>query len=225
MNPQDQTSSGFPLPPAPYVGMRPFEKTEQAIFFGRNRDAAHLRDKVFSSRLTVLYGTSGVGKSSILRALLIPYLEDEEARVIYFKDWSGDNPIKALQAELIKEADKLGIPDPGAGSPTLAELVRLLIMADKKTVVLILDQFEEFFTHGHSSETLRRELGALVRLPDLDVRVLLSLREEHLAALEPLKAEVLNLFQSNFRLEPLNPDTCCMGHMMLRKKEGFILSP
>jgi tetratricopeptide (TPR) repeat protein len=206
MNTQDQTSSGLPLPPAPYVGMRPFEKTEQAIFFGRDRDAAHLRDKVFSSRLTVLYGTSGVGKSSILRALLIPYLEDEEARVIYFKDWSGDNPIKTLQAELIKEANKLGIPDPGAGNPTLAELVRLLIMADRKTVVLILDQFEEFFTHGHPPEALRQELGALVRLPDLDVRVLLSLREEHLASLEPLKAEVLNLFQSTSRLEPLTPD-------------------
>ena len=206
MSMSELSSEAMAMPPAPYVGMRPFEKTEQAIFFGRDRDAAQLRDKVFSSRLTVLYGISGVGKSSIQRALLIPFLEDEEARVIYFKEWSGENPVKALQDELIKEAAKLGVPDPGAGSPTTAELVRLLTMADKKTVVLILDQFEEFFTHGHAPEVLSQELGALVRMPDLDVRVLLSLREEHLAALEPLKAEVANLFQSTFRLEPLTTD-------------------
>ena len=207
MNTQGQTTDVVSLPPAPYVGMRPFERNEQAIFFGRKRDAALLRDKVFSARLTVLYGPSGIGKSSILRTLLVPFLEDQEARVIYFDDWSGDDPTATLRGRLIEEASKLKIPDAGAGGPSLTDLVRLMISVDDRTVVLVLDQFEEFFTHGHRLDPLRKQIGSLVRTPDLDVRLLLSLREEHLASLEPLRAEILNLFQSTYRLDPLGTES------------------
>ena len=105
--------------------MRAFEKNDQAIFFGRKRDASLLRDKVFSARLTVVYGPSGVGKSSILHTLLIPYLEEEDARVIYFDNWTGANPLMTLKAALVAEAEKLQIPDPGAGAPDLSDLVPL----------------------------------------------------------------------------------------------------
>ncbi len=204
MNTSDQTSGAIPLPLAPYVGMRPFEETERRIFFGRDRDATLLASKVFSARLTVLYGPSGIGKSSILRTLLVPNLEKEEARAIYFDDWRADDPTATLKDRLVAEAHKLQIPDPEAGAPNLADLLRLLLSADDRTVVLILDQFEEFFTHGHSLDPFRKELGTIARTPDLDVRVLLSLREEHLASLEPFRSEILNLFQSTYRLEPLD---------------------
>src|SRR5262245_30500235 len=118
------------LPLAPYVGMRPFETGEHAIFFGRERDAALLRDKVFSSRLTLFYGPSGVGKSSILRTLIVPRLEAEESRTIYFDAWHGDDPTASLKARLIEEAAKLSIPEPAAGAPSLLDLVRLLVRTD-----------------------------------------------------------------------------------------------
>ncbi len=204
MNPSDQTSGAIPLPDVPYVGMRPFEEADRRIFFGRDRDATLLANKVFSARLTVLYGPSGIGKSSILRTLLVPNLEKEEARVICFDDWRADDPTATLKDRLVAEAKKLQIPEPEAGAPSLADLVRLLLSADDRTVVLILDQFEEFFTHGHILDPFRKDLGTLVRTPDLDVRVLLSLREEHLASLEPFRSEILNLFQSTYRLEPLD---------------------
>jgi Novel STAND NTPase 1 len=204
MNTPDQTSVAIPLPAAPYVGMRPFEENEQSIFFGRDRDATLLANKVFSARLTVLYGPSGIGKSSILRTLLVPNLEKEEARTIYFDDWRADEPTVTLKDRLIEEVRKLHIPDFGAGPPSLADLVRLLLSADVRTVVLVLDQFEEFFTHRHNLDPLCKELGAIVRTPDLDVRVLLSLREEHLASLEPFRSEILDLFQSTYQLKPLD---------------------
>ncbi|MBU5611434.1 nSTAND1 domain-containing NTPase [Geomonas azotofigens] len=192
------------LPEKPYVGMRPYEKNEKMVFLGRDRDAAVIRDKVFSSNLTVLYGPSGIGKSSILRTLLVPSIEEQDARVIYFEDWRAEDPCATLKGRLVEEARRLQVPSPEAGAPTLAELARLLISVDDKTLVLILDQFEEFFTsHGRELDPLRKEVGALVRTSKIDVRVLLSLREEHLASLEPFRPEVLNLFQSTYRLEPL----------------------
>ncbi|MBV8437480.1 MAG: ATP-binding protein, partial [Silvibacterium sp.] len=69
---------------APYVGLRPCERTEKAIFFGRELDANYLKDKIFSARLTLLYAPSGVGKSSILRTLVTPALEEQHAWVRYF---------------------------------------------------------------------------------------------------------------------------------------------
>jgi hypothetical protein len=206
MTSQDETTSAIPLPPAPYVGMRAFEATERSIFFGRNQDATLLRDKVFSARLTVFYGPSGIGKSSILRALLVPDLEKEEARAIYFDDWRADDPLATLKSMLLEEAHKLNIPDFGAGPPGLVDFFRLLLSADNRTVVLVLDQFEEFFTHGHCPDPFRKELGALVRTHDLDVRILLSLREEHLASLGAFLSEIMDLFHSTSRLEPLKDD-------------------
>ncbi|MBV8631131.1 MAG: hypothetical protein JOZ83_09430, partial [Silvibacterium sp.] len=44
---------------APYVGLRPFERAERIIFFGRELDAVYLKDKIFSARLTLLYAPSG----------------------------------------------------------------------------------------------------------------------------------------------------------------------
>lgn len=189
---------------APYIGLRPFDRSERAIFFGRDQDAQFLSDKIFSARLTLLYAKSGVGKSSILRTLVVPIIEEQHARVVYFDACGGAEPYELLRATLIKLASEIGIPDAGVGAPTLSELVRLLRSADDKTMVLILDQFEEFLiAHGQRLDPLRKELAALVR-SDLDVRIVLSLRQEFLAALEPFRYEMLNLFQSTYLLDSLD---------------------
>ena len=189
----------------PYVGLRPYESREGHLLFGRDRDAQFLTDKILSAKITVLYGQSGLGKSSLLRARVVPLLEENMSRVIYFDAWSGDEPDRTLKDALIGLATQLGVPDAAAGSPNLTELVRLIDMAEEGSVVLILDQFEEFLVmHGERLDPLRKELAALERATDLDVQVVFSLREEFLAALEPFKAEILSLFSSTYRLEPLD---------------------
>jgi Cdc6-like AAA superfamily ATPase len=196
--------STYRFVPAPYVGMRPFMRGEEAIFFGRDRDAVMLRDKVLSAPLTILYGPMGVGKSSVLHLRLTPLLEKKGARVIYFDKWRKD-PVELLRQHLAKVAS-LTLTDQEGKSRSLAELVRLMLEDDNRTVVLILDQFEEFFLEASFElvTALRDELAQLVNASNLDVRVLLSLREEHLASLEPFRSAILNLFQSTHRLEPLN---------------------
>jgi hypothetical protein len=194
------------LPAAPYVGMRPFEEGEKAIFKGRDEDVVLLSNKVFAARLTILYGPSGVGKSSLLRTLLIEQIEKQDARAIYFDEWRGENPAAMLRTRLLEAATKLGVPDADKGAPSLAHVAHLVVSADDRTLVLILDQFEEFFTaHATGLEALRTEVSGLVRAQGLDVRILISLREEHLAALEPFRTSIPELFGSTYRLEPLVP--------------------
>jgi len=197
----------------PYVGLRPFERKEQVIFFGRDRDAVFLKDKIFSARLTLLYAPSGVGKSSILRTLVTPALEEQHAWVRYFDNWTGKDPCALLKARLVKFASELGVPDagiaagagPGKDPPTLTDIVGRIAKADDRTAILILDQFEEFLVaHGKELDPLRKELASLVRASGLDVRVVLSLRQEFLAALEPFRNQILNLFQSTYLLDSLD---------------------
>ncbi len=188
---------------APYVGLRPFGPEEHDWFYGRDADAQFLVDKVLSARLTLLYAPSGVGKSSLLRARVISMLETEDCRVLYFDAWAGLDPASALKEKLAEMARSAGVTDPLAGAPTIAELVQLSA-SDGRTLVLVLDQFEEFLTnHAQQLDPLRKEIAALVRAPSVDARVVISLREEFLAAIEPFRQEILTLFQSTYRLESL----------------------
>jgi WD40 repeat protein len=188
----------------PYVGLRPYEASERKLFFGRDRDALFLCNKVLSARLTIFYSQSGLGKSSLLRTIVIPQLE-RDGPVIYFDAWSQDLPLAALKEKLAQHASDLGVPSADAGAPTLTQLVRLIRTEDTRPLTLVLDQFEEFLTtHGNRLDPVRAELAELTRTTQVDVQIMLSLREEFLAALEPFREQIVSLFQSTYRLEGLD---------------------
>jgi predicted AAA+ superfamily ATPase len=56
------------LPEAPYNGLMPYSEEDAPFFFGREREREVIIANLIASRLTLLYGASGVGKSSVLRA-------------------------------------------------------------------------------------------------------------------------------------------------------------
>src|SRR5580765_1370729 len=63
------------LPSNPFVGLRPFEPTEEMLFFGRRAQIKELLAIIHKSRFMAVVGSSGCGKSSLIRAGLIPNLE------------------------------------------------------------------------------------------------------------------------------------------------------
>ena len=93
-------------PASPYKGLNAFEDSEldALLFFGREREREIVVANLIASRLTVLYGPSGVGKSSLLRAAVARSLRElpEEPLVVVFSRWSED-PAAAL-AEALAEA-------------------------------------------------------------------------------------------------------------------------
>ena len=82
----------------PYRGLRPFGDSDldAMLFFGRERERAILVANLLVSRLTVLYGPSGVGKSSLVRAGVVHELRTQLAqdggngRVVVHERWAGD---------------------------------------------------------------------------------------------------------------------------------------
>src|SRR5215831_7927518 len=86
---------------SPFVGLVPYTEDDAEFFFGRERDQQRILANLFASRLTILYGASGVGKSSVLRAGIIREVreriqaavesgENPEVAVVYCKEWKGD---------------------------------------------------------------------------------------------------------------------------------------
>jgi hypothetical protein len=85
----------------PYVGIRAFAAEDRNLFFGRARETREVAALWQANRLTVLYGASGVGKTSLLQAGVIPRISSRSAdiwpvgRVAPRPDRTTGNPFKA----------------------------------------------------------------------------------------------------------------------------------
>jgi WD40 repeat protein len=189
-------------PNSPYKGLNAFEDSEldALLFFGREREREIVVANLIASRLTVLYGPSGVGKSSLLRAAVARSLRElpEEPIVVVFSSWS-DDPNLAL-AEAVGEASGTSVDGSAA-----AALERVQAERD---VYLVLDQAEEYFLYhaddggdGSFAEALPAMLGAQLR-----INVLVSLREDSLAKLDRFTGRIPGLFSNTLRLDRLDRD-------------------
>ena len=191
------------VPSSPYKGLNAFEDTEldALLFFGRERDREIVVANLIASRLTVLYGPSGVGKSSLLRAAVARSLRElpEAPLVVVFSRWS-EEPAEAL-AETLREAAGRETNDSALGALEQAQSGR--------DVYLVLDQAEEYFLYhaddrgpGSFAEALPSVLAAPYR-----INVLISLREDSLAKLDRFTGRIPGLFANTLRLDRLDRES------------------
>ena len=181
---------------SPYKGLAPFQDSEldALYFFGRERDTEIVVANLIASRLTVLYGPSGVGKSSLLLASVARALRElpEAPLVVVFSSWS-DDPERGL-ADAVATAAEV---EPGR----LLDVVGAALV--ERDVYVILDQAEEYFTYHDDGGDFESVLAELVNGPQR-VNVLVSLREDSLARLDRLKARIPTLFGNVLGLDRLD---------------------
>jgi len=204
---------------SPYKGLVPFEDSDvdALLFFGRERESAIIEENVLAARLTVLYGPSGVGKTSVLRAGVAHGLrararQNVEERghpefvVVVFAAWSDDDPGRSLLASVRQElAAQFGsalLDD--REHESLADTLERWTGALACDLLLVLDQAEEYFEYHRGDSGFAVELPGLVTRRRLRVRVLLSLRDDALAKLDRFKGEIPNLFANYLRLDHLD---------------------
>jgi WD40 repeat protein len=189
------------LPRSPYKGLTPFSDTavDAMFFFGRERDVEIVCANVLASRLTVLYGPSGVGKSSLLSAAVARELRElpEQPVVVVFSAWS-ESPAAAIAQAVCREAHI----EP---APSLEAAVAAACAA-RGDLYLLLDQAEEYFLYHPAGGPFEHELAALVA-GSSRVNVLLSLREDALAKLDRFKASIPGILDNYLRLDRLSRDS------------------
>ena len=204
---------------APFRGLAPFGETEldALLFFGRERETEVAVANLLAARLTILYGPSGVGKSSLLRAGVARRIRElsehraigrgPDGAVVVFASWA-DDPVDALASAIADEVTSLvkrPVAPPSPGS-TLADIVEHWSAVLDGGIYLVLDQFEEYFVYheGGGPGSLESELPEVVQRPRLRAHVLLSLRDDALAQLDVFKTQLPNLFANSLRLDRLD---------------------
>lgn len=195
---------------SPFTGLMPFTEEQAAFFFGREAEREIITANLMAARLTLLYGPSGVGKSSVLNAGVAYQLRKQaryalergrapEFAIVVFRSWR-DDPIASLEHAI---AHQVGAPAEGA---TFADRLRAWSDRIDGDVLVVLDQFEEYFLYHPNEEgdhSFAVEFPRAVNRPDLRVSFLVSMREDSIAKLDFFKGRIPNLFDNYLRIDHL----------------------
>ena len=138
----------------PYQGLRAFTSETRQFFFGRDREIQTLVQKVQDCKFVAVIGASGSGKSSVVRAGLIPRLEELGWRVLPVM-MPGTDPIAALQSSIDSLEDST------------------------ENTLLVVDQFEEVFTLCRDRSEQSKFIQALM---NLKLRVVVTMRADFVEA-------------------------------------------
>jgi hypothetical protein len=164
----------------PWLGLSSYTEETRAYFHGRDEEATELARRVQRKNLTVLFGQSGLGKTSLLRAGLVPRLRGEGFCPVYVRvDYNPDSPspseqIKQAIFRATTEAGHWSRPGTAIEGESLWEFLHhrgdLLRDSSGRTLLplLIFDQFEEIFTLAQADDAGRlRAKEFLADLADL----------------------------------------------------------
>ncbi len=139
------------LPPiparSPYKGLQSFDEADKTLFYGRERATRELQARCDAVRLLVVSGASGSGKSSLVKAGLLPLLREAGHRILPVMR-PGVHPLAAL-AEALTDIGAAGAP----------------------TAVLVIDQFEELITRCPDAEERAAFIARLRQVVDDEARI------------------------------------------------------
>lgn len=184
----------------PYRGLLDYNLHHSTLFFGRDAAIQRFLQKLDQHNFTVLHAASGAGKSSLLKAGIVPRLIADGHLPIYSRP--SQDPVLAIKRALLPTVDQI----PKLLNSTLNSFlwqVRNSGSVSRTTrIYIFLDQFEEFFT-DLGDETQERFLEQLAECLDdnqLNVHWVLALRKEYLSDLTDFQSHIKNPLGNEFRL-------------------------
>ena len=204
---------------SPFQGLVPYGEADAEWFFGRREWTEIIVDNLRAYRISILYGASGVGKSSVLNAGVIRGLRTLAASnlaatgtpqlvVVPFAAWSSDEPVAALQ-EAVREAVEMTAPALAHRPPT-GRLADVCVEWGNRIggpLLVVLDQFEEYFLYHRGDGgpgSLHEELSVALRRRSTPANFVLSIREDALAQLDRFEGRVPGLLANLLRIDHLD---------------------
>lgn len=183
-----------------------YNADEKEVFFGRDTEIQSLYHLLQQTRLVLIYGASGIGKTSLIQAGL--------PKVYKLTDWYGisvrrrDDINESLKNELNNQLKQLEESVDEEKKTTIGESINSIYKNRWIPVYLVFDQFEEIFTIGNHEERVLffSQLQQLLEEP-LPCKILLSMREEYIGHLYEYEATVPALFDKRFRVEAMKDGT------------------
>ena len=189
----------YSLPPAdvpcPYKGLLPFEPEDSELFFGREELAEDLAARLTESSFLAVVGPSGSGKSSLVRAGIVPALQRT----------SGDGLRTAIFSP---------------GPHPLGQLT-----GARDASLLVVDQFEEVFTLCRDEPERRRFIDALLDAPARGVRVAVALRADFYGHCAGYRRFASALEQDQALIGPMSAEELRRAIERPAEQAGLLLEP
>ncbi len=194
--------------PCPFPGLRAFETVDRQFFFGRERQISQLYEKLIDNRFVAVVGSSGSGKSSLVRAGLIGRLIDLESnasgspwRCLVLRP--QNDPLNQMaramaieQTRDVEDIDQGRVIEPSPllvgraesvlrrSSQGLTELLDELEVTPSARILIVIDQFEELFSFNSHEFDERdqfvKQLLTASQAPQRRYHILLTMRSEFL---------------------------------------------
>ncbi|WP_375476965.1 caspase family protein, partial [uncultured Nostoc sp.] len=151
----------------PYRGLQSYDEKDSNLFFGRENLIKQLYQQVVSNKqtLTVVLGASGTGKSSLMKAGLLPCLRDSQEHKFQILDpmRPGESPLSALAQMCLPIATTITVAELAKDEQALANIVeRWSQTTPQIKLLLAVDQFEELITLCKSDEQ-REQFQKLIK--------------------------------------------------------------
>lgn len=188
---------------SPFKLFEPYGPNEKDTFYGRDEDVYALYYLLQQTRILLIYGPSGTGKTSLISAGLPKVYKITSWYPISVK--RRDDINKSLRLEIGRELKQQEpITD-------LVQTIRDLYESCWIPIHLVFDQFEEVFTNGKDEErwAFFQDLQTLIN-SNIPCKILLCMREEYIGYLYEYEPLVPTLFEKRFRVEPMHDSTVQM---------------
>jgi energy-coupling factor transporter ATP-binding protein EcfA2 len=181
------------IPTSPYRGLKKFQPEDKDLFFGRDQFLKELANELEQTNLILLLGASGSGKSSLVRAGLIPWLSQKYGSRLVNLTLNPDiDPFESLYGCLLSQYTQTQAQIAREAKTDILTQVVTSLKQPESYWFIFIDQFEELFT---TSEAEKRDLfiKSLVQLTKGKaprVKIIATMRADFLDKLSPYPAFV-----------------------------------
>ncbi|NDJ53424.1 MAG: WD40 repeat domain-containing protein, partial [Chloroflexi bacterium] len=186
----------------PYKSLLSYDLKDAAVFYGRSSAIGTVMERIERNNLTVLHAESGAGKTSLLKAGIMPRLLANGDLPLYVRPYTTTIPYP------IKRAIIPGLEhSPNLAILSLVDFLRATQrLLGRQRLVIMMDQFEEVFTLQSDDQRNEfvNELAPCLNDPTLEVRWMFSMRKEWFGDLGTFRPQIANPFANEFLLRQLN---------------------
>jgi len=191
---------------SPFKFLDSFGREDREIFFGRDREIEELHSRVFESKILVVYGTSGTGKSSLINCGLANRFNDSDWLPVNVRRGKDINLslFEVLEKNALTTTPFVRASASLESGYNLEKLLRSLWLDHFKPLFLIFDQFEELFIFGKGEEKdeFVKNVAGVIN-SDLQCRFIFAMREEYLAGITEFEKEIPSFLSNRIRIEKM----------------------